>query len=124
MTEDKMTAVDGVHPMASGVFERIQEYLDSGRSLASMPIDELQARFVATFKTRAGTVSPENAAVGDEDAEAEFLVRGIAPPYDLVRAEIEVMTRQIAEAFSKLSDEQISELNPDAVAAFRPATRN
>lgn len=107
------------HPMASGAFERIQDYLDSGRDLASLSIEDLEGRFVAAFKARVANVA--QASDANDDAEAEYILRSIEPPYHLVKAEIEEMTRQISEAFSKLSNEQIAELDGDMVAKLSTA---
>ena len=76
------------------LMEEAAAYLRRGRRFATLPSDELRARWVAAFK-ELRTRGSEACKQEISDLEAELRMRGIDPPFDAVRDELEAARAEI-----------------------------
>jgi hypothetical protein len=75
--------------------EATLDYVQRGRSLAQVDIDELKRRWVVEFKGWVANLETGNKLDPRprEDIESEMKVRGTEPPWDLVSDDFEAMRK-------------------------------
>jgi hypothetical protein len=83
--------------LANQRIERLEGYIKRGRLLAHISLEELRARWIATIRAWANSLSDFNHEER-EDIEAEMKLRKIKPPYDLVKDRLNAI-RSAAEKF-------------------------
>jgi hypothetical protein len=70
--------------IANMSIEELRDYVKRGRQFALMAIDNLNARWVGSFNAWAIDRNPTNGREW-QDIAAEFTLRGLEPPLNLVR---------------------------------------
>jgi hypothetical protein len=87
--------------MAEAQMRMIQNYVNRGRLLENIPEETLAEDWVSLM--RAWAAAPE---MGQDprrrDIEAEYSLRGVQPPYALVKAEMDVLARRAAELIQQM----------------------
>jgi hypothetical protein len=95
--------------MASGDMQRIENYLSRGRKLESTEVEDLQKAFVAMF--RAWGANPQWDGRGElDDVRAEYTLRGIEPPFALVKDDIDRLAIAAAELIEDMDRETTTEI--------------
>ena len=92
--------------IANKNLEQIEDYVRRGRQLASMTIEDLNARWVLSFNRWAADRKSTPAREW-EDIAAEFTIRGLKTPFDLVKDAFDSLMAQ-----SKAYTEQLFQ-NPE-----------
>lgn len=77
--------------------EQTQDYLRRGRPYAGFAPDDLQAGWVAAFRDFAADIGDDNDLVRMFDLEAEYRLRDLRLPEELVEAEQEMLDRGMEE---------------------------
>ncbi len=77
--------------------EQTRDYLHRGRPLAGLAPAELEARWVAAFRDFAADIGDDSDLVRLFDLEAEYRLRGVELPEELVEAEQAAMDRSMED---------------------------
>jgi hypothetical protein len=77
--------------------EQTQDYLRRGRPYAGLVPADLQARWIAAFRDFAADIGDDDDLVRMFDLEAEYRLRGLRLPEELVAAEQEALDRGMEE---------------------------
>ncbi len=81
--------------IADAQIRLIQDYVNRGRPLEHSPVETLAEDWVALM--RAWAAAPEKGQdPRRRDIEAEYSLRGVQPPYGLVKAEMTALARGAA----------------------------
>jgi hypothetical protein len=91
-TDDPGLLADAI--IASDAMEQTARYLQGGRYLGSLTIDQLKEAWTAAFKTWFVSRGDEDAMKMD-DAGAELGLRNEQPPFETVEAEANAMVDEI-----------------------------
>jgi hypothetical protein len=91
-TEDPGLLADAL--IASDAMEQAARYLQGGRYLGSLAIDEMKEVWTAAFKAWFVSRSDADARKMD-DASAELALRNEQPPFETVEAEANAMVEEI-----------------------------
>ena len=93
--------------IADAQMRMLQDYVSRGRPLEHTPEATLASEWVNLM--RAWAAAPEKGQdPRRRDIEAECSIRGVQPPYELVKAEMEVLARG-ASALIQQMDEVVGE---------------
>jgi hypothetical protein len=89
--------------MAEAQMRLIQDYVSRGRHLEHTPEETLAEDWVALM--RAWAAAPEKGQdPRRRDIEAEYSLRSVQPPYQLVKAEMDALARGAAELIQKMDE--------------------
>jgi hypothetical protein len=107
--------------------EQTNDYLHRGRRYAALAPAELEAQWVAAFRDFAADIGDDEDLVRMFDLEAEYRLRGVALPEELVVAEREAFDRSMdawavedPESWDRTADEMMDDIARFAVdASFR-----
>ena len=109
--------------------EQTQDYLRRGRPCAGLASADLQARWVAAFRDFAADIGDDDDIVRMFDLEAEYRLRRLRLPEELVTAEQEALDRGWADwlaedpdSWDRMADQVIDEIavfTIDAAAASK-----
>ena len=89
--------------MADAQLRVIQDYVSRGRHLEHTPEETLARDWVELM--RAWTAAPEKGQdPRRRDIESEYSLRGLQPPYELVRAEMEALARGAAALIQQMDE--------------------
>lgn len=104
--------------------EQTQDYLRRGRPYAGLAPDDLQARWIAAFRDFAADIGDDDDLVRLYDLEAEYRLRGLRLPEELVEAEQEMLDRDMAEWLTNdpQSWDEMAESVIDEIAEFSCST--
>jgi hypothetical protein len=102
--------------LANEQVDQIADYASRGRIYERLTDGELAEKWIHGFRLVADAPSDERRRAIETDLRAEFQLRGIEPPYDLVRSEInrvvedmssgfEIMTRDDPDAVDEMNEE-------------------
>jgi hypothetical protein len=101
LSDDVKTAVQSW--IAESQMRAVQDYVSRGRRLEHSPEEALTGAWIALM--RAWAKAPD---MGHEprrvDIEAEYSLRGLKPPNERVRAEMEAITRAAAGAIKDMDE--------------------
>jgi hypothetical protein len=99
----------------------LQDYVNRGRLLENIPEETLAEDWVSLM--RAWAAAPE---IGQDprrrDIEAEYSLRGVQPPYALVKAEMDVLARGAAELIQQMDIVAGEEI--DSMILVRPSWKS
>jgi hypothetical protein len=108
MTEDEMKA--GFNSwIAEGRMQHVRDYAGRGRSFEKTPIDQLQGEWVALVRAWA-TNPQEHNNPRRADIEAELALRGLEPPHELIRDDLDVIAR-----FAMTTMENMDSIDKDRI---------
>lgn len=88
----------------------VRDYVGRGRRYEGLGADEMEAVFVDGARDLAGSVTSGPYRVAWGDAKAEYEIRGVRPPYHLIREEIDTIVKAMADAVNEMSAEERSEM--------------
>ena len=89
--------------MADAQLRVIQDYVSRGRHLEHTPEETLAGEWVALM--RAWAAAPEEGQdPRRRDIEAEYSLRGVQPPYELVNSEMVALARGAAALIQKMDE--------------------
>jgi hypothetical protein len=91
-TDDPELLADAI--IASDAMEQTARYLQGGRYLGSLTIDQLKDTWTGAFKAWFISRGDEDARKMD-DASAELALRNEQPPFETVQAEASAMVEEI-----------------------------
>ncbi len=91
--------------VADAAVESAARYAERGRAFASLSEDELSERWIAAFRAWARDWASEERGTERDDLEAEFMLRGLRPPYGVVGPELDALKEQTAAALERLNGE-------------------
>jgi hypothetical protein len=98
--------------LAEGRMQSVRDYAGRGRSFEKAPIDRLQGEWVALM--RAWVFNPhEYNNPRRADIEAEFTIRGLDLPYELVKDDFEAITRFVSNAMENMDDAEKDRINTE-----------
>ncbi len=80
----------------------LDDYLGRGRLHEGLSDDQLRERFIGIFQELARSSSFESILPALHDVEAEYHLRQLDPPYDLVRDDAETFIQKVSAAVSRL----------------------
>lgn len=102
MNEDELKA--GVRSwVAETQMQAVQDYVSGGRRLEHSPEEALAGAWVGLMRAwaKAPGIGHDTRRV---DIEAEYSLRGLKPPYELVRDEMETITQATAGAIEEMNE--------------------
>jgi hypothetical protein len=88
---------------ASELIDHIADYASRGRSYKSLTDDQLSRQWIAAFKNFADDRSDHGRRATEMDLKAEFQLRNIEPPYDVVKPEIDRVVEGMSCDFEKMT---------------------
>ncbi len=89
--------------MADAQLRVIQDYVSRGRHLEHTPEQTLARDWVELM--RAWAAAPEKGQDPQRrDIESEYSLRGVQPPYELVRAEMDALARGAAALIQRMDE--------------------
>ncbi|PVE24311.1 hypothetical protein DC522_11625 [Microvirga sp. KLBC 81] len=111
MNEDEFKA--GFHSwLAEGRMQQVRDYASRGRSLEKTSIERLQGEWIALV--RAWVTNPhEHSNPQRADIEAEFTLRGLEPPYEMVKDEFEAIIGFASNTMENLDDIEKDRINDE-----------
>ncbi|MBX9942916.1 MAG: hypothetical protein K2Y40_02445 [Reyranella sp.] len=100
--------------------EQTRDYLRRGRPYAGLAPAELEPRWVAAFRDFAADVGDDDDLVRMFDLEAEYRLRGLRLPEELVAAEQEALDRGMTDWLAEDPDswDDMADQVMDEIAAF------
>ncbi|MEE7451531.1 hypothetical protein MRF4_29260 [Methylobacterium radiotolerans] len=108
--------------MAQGQLSRLQSYLERGRKLEGLSEELLQARWIEA--ARMWGQAPFDPATAMDEITAEYTLRKVEPPYDLVKDDIEKAITAITARTQEMSAEELNEANAAMVADYEKGSRS
>ena len=96
--------------LANDLIDHIADYASRGRSHKRLTDDQLSAKWIAAFRNFADDRNDRGRRAIEMDLKAEFHLRNIEPPYDLVKPEIVRVVEDMSSNFEKMKRD-----DPDAV---------
>ena len=85
----------------NGAVNRAADYAQRGRIFQALSLDQLAEKWCASFRDMAADpFDPDKNAV-EGDLSSEFVLRGIEPPFDSVREELDRYTSTVSRAFEQ-----------------------
>jgi hypothetical protein len=76
---------------AEKVAERVQSYVYRGRKFGSLSADELMRLFVVAYRKWARDIADRDATLLTSDLHAEYHLRKLDIPFDLVKDQIDII---------------------------------
>jgi hypothetical protein len=92
--------------LESQALDRVADYINRGRAFQSLSIDEVNARWIASFRAWLANFGKSFDHTERGDLESELRIRQTEPPFQLVKHELDALL-----ANSEALDEKISK-NP------------
>lgn len=108
------------HAMASGSLQRTQEYLGRGRAWQSALEGELRSMFLLHFAQWRSEPLVQRTYLND--VIAEYGLRGLEPPYDAVKEDLDFITKTIADALAAMPADQHDRINDSLLEDFARST--
>ena len=88
--------------LANKGLERLADYLQRGRPLAGVPLEELRERWVALMRAWARRAPGREPDSEREDIEAEMKVRRVEPPFDLAQDAVDALIEKSRKTTAEL----------------------
>jgi hypothetical protein len=109
--------------MASGDMKRTQSYIDRGRQFKDATAEDLQTLFVQMFRIWGADPWWEGRSrLGD--VEAEYKLRGVEPPFALVKDDLEKAISAIADGIEQMNAEERAEIGSGIVEEYLIAQKS
>ena len=108
--------------IAQGQLADLQSYLERGRQLEGLSLEQLQARLVSG--ARAWREAPFSPPIVFDDVKSEYALRKERPPYDLARDDIEAAIAAITARAEEMTDEELDEVNAAMIADYKKGSRS
>ncbi len=80
----------------SSTVRDIHDYIERGRPHKNLNQEQMQGLFKKIFKGLAQFTSLKTSFIKLHDIQAEYMLRRVTPPYDLVREEAEQFIQQVS----------------------------
>jgi hypothetical protein len=109
--------------MASGDMRRTQSYVDRGRQFKDATTEDLQTLFVQMFRIWGADPWWEGRS-RLEDVEAEYKLRGVEPPFALVKDDLEKAISAIADGIEQMNAEERAEIGSGIVEDYLIAQKS
>jgi hypothetical protein len=100
--------------LAENRMKEVQDYISRGRSLECTSIDELAGEWVSLIREWAADLRRAQDR-RRADIEAEYQLRGLEKPYEIVKDELETILRTTAEAMENMDEDAKTQLNGDVL---------
>ena len=100
--------------------EQTKDYLHRGRGFAGLEVGRLEAAWVQSFRDFAADIGDDNDLVRMFDLEAEYRLRGLRLPAELVAAEQKALDRGMEDWLAEDPDswDQMADQVMDEIAVF------
>lgn len=100
--------------------EQTKDYLHRGRGFAGLEVGKLEAAWVHAFRDFAADIGDDEDLVRMFDLEAEYRLRGLRLPEELVAAEKEALDRGMEEWLAEDPDswDQMADQVMDEIVVF------
>ncbi len=92
MSTKAMAQVD----WASEADAETRDYIERGRPHKNLNLEQLQGLFIKIFRQLGRLVSLKTMFIKMHDVQAEYRLRRLNPPYDLVRDDAELFISQVS----------------------------
>jgi len=109
--------------MASGDMKRTQSYVDRGRQFKDATAEDLQTLFVQMFRIWGADPWWEGRS-RLQDVEAEYKLRGVEPPFALVKDDLEKAISAIADGIEQMNAEERAEIGSGIVEDYLIAQKS
>jgi len=119
--EDSASSV-AHHALAETNLGRTQSYVERGRSLAALTEAEMKEEFVQAYCAFAHEGN-DKARLRSDDISAEYMLRGLEEPYELIAAEVDIITDRAVKAFNNLSDGRKEQIERELQESYDEAKR-
>ncbi|AMJ60956.1 hypothetical protein [Bosea sp. PAMC 26642] len=110
------------HAMASDELELMRAYVQNGRRWRRVLESELRSLFILHFAE--WEAAPLTKPVQLNDVICEYKLRGLAPPYDDVKDDLNAITKAIAAAVANLPADEHDRINQSLIDDFVMSTKN
>jgi hypothetical protein len=125
MTQDSTRKPFADRWMSNGELQRIASYLDRGRKFEDLLSDDLASELVLAYerwqRVDFDFFSAEH--INTDDISAEYALREIDPPFELVRDRIDSLTSSMADTLSASSATQREELHNRMISEIEKLLR-
>jgi hypothetical protein len=98
--------------------EDVADYAERGRKHAALSDGELTAAWVQAFSNFAQDIHNQELRAAPTDYGAEFRLRGIEPPHDLVRDDLGLVSDSIENWMDSLTPEELDAFNERVERVF------
>ncbi|MER9776221.1 hypothetical protein [Mesorhizobium sp. M0220] len=106
------------HILANSDLRRMQSYLDRGRRFRDLGQPELHERYIEGMKVWADNYGHPDFCELSDDAQAEYSLRKVDPPMELVEADINRVTEKLRQLTAEMTAERAIEINDDLLADY------
>lgn len=109
------------HELAHKAMSDTIQYVERGRHLRGLESSDLELEFVSSIRLVARDGDDNVARLAMNDSLAEFDLRGLEPPFHLVRHEIGVMAERGRARIAALTAEDLQDLEDQIQARYADA---
>lgn len=99
------------YAMAKSAAEDLTGYVARGRKFKDRPAEELADLYVIAFQRWAAEPTDADALAVHNDLGAEYSIRGVEPPIERVKPELESMAQRAVQAVADMTPEQRQNMN-------------
>jgi hypothetical protein len=104
--------------------DSVADYAERGRKYAALSDVELSSAWVQTIRASARDTHNKEQRTAQADYSAEFSLRGIDPPFNLVHDDMVQMTENIKIWMASLSEEDLDALTDRVEKHFQRVSRH
>jgi len=112
------------HTLAKSELERMQEYLQRGRPFERTSLSDLHAMFIRTFKESVADLRNADARARSNDVRAEYTLRGMEPPFEDVKEDMQLLIQAAEEMVEGLTPERAEEIDKEIIEEYDAARRS
>jgi len=96
--------------LAEAQTRKVQDYVNRGREFEHTPEQDLAAAWVDLMRAWAASDQTEQ-ELRRIDIEAEYSLRGLKPPYEQVKAELDTLARKAAELVKSMNESHFERID-------------
>ena len=99
---DRKSDLHATSWISSQAAARSSDYAARGRKHQHLGTDQVVDAWIGAFRSMASNVRDQKMRAIEEDLKAELLLRGIEPPYDMVREAFELFIAEADRAIAEM----------------------
>lgn len=107
-----------LHILANSDLERTESYVRQGRPYKHLDAAQLERLYVEGMTKWADSGGHPDSGQLSDDCHAEYSLRGVDPPLQLVEAQIQKVLDKFREFYETINVERAIEINEDLLARY------
>ncbi|OBZ96729.1 hypothetical protein ADU59_03015 [Pararhizobium polonicum] len=109
------------HELAHDTLRKSQDYIGRGRHLQGLANSDLEFEFISSVRLVARDGNDAASRLAMNDAQAEFDLRGVSPPFDQIGPEITIMARRGRDKIAAMPSEELDRIEDGINERYRDA---